>query len=400
MSTSRLAAYFDCFSGASGDMLIGALLDAGLPLDALRAELNKLALSGYALSAERRQQHGLMGTKFHVQVDLSEQPHRHLSDIEAILAGSHLPDADIARSLAVFGRLARAEAKVHGTSIEHVHFHEVGAVDSIVDVVGFVVGLRLLKVEAVFCSPLALGSGFVETEHGRLPVPAPATAEILAEAGAPTRPSDAGVELLTPTGAALLCELATFCQPAMRPSAIGYGFGSRQLPWINAVRVWLGEPSEMVNGNGPDTPEAVIGLECNIDDMTPEQLGYVLGRLLEAGALDAWFTPIQMKKNRPAVMLSALARPADSGRLSQLLLSETSTLGVRYQRYQRDIAERETVTVSTPWGPARAKLKRLAGGVVSAAPEYEDCALLARQAGIPIGRVYEAVLAGYRTSET
>jgi pyridinium-3,5-bisthiocarboxylic acid mononucleotide nickel chelatase len=355
-----------------------------------------LGLAGYQLSAEERRQHALSGTKFSVHVNLAEQPHRHLSDIETILRDSHLPAADIERSMAIFLRLARAEAKVHGTSIDHVHFHEVGAVDSIVDVVGFVVGLRLLGIERIFASPLTLGSGFIESAHGRLPVPVPATLEILSEAGVPTIPSDAQTELVTPTGAAILSELAEFRRPALRVRKVGYGFGSKELPWVNAVRVWLGDVDA---GASQETSDTVIELACNLDDMTGEQLGFSMERLLGAGALDVWFTPIQMKKNRPAVKLSVLTRPEQQAEISQMLLSETSTLGVRRQVWQRDTAQREIIEVATPWGNVRLKRKMIDGQIASAAPEYEDCAARAREAGVPLARVYEAALAGGRPGE-
>ena len=394
MTNSLKIAYFDCFSGASGDMLIGSLLDAGLSSDALIDELVALAVSEFHMEIESRQQHGLQGTKFSVEVNLNEQPHRHLSDIEKIVSDSTLPQADVERSLAIFRRLARAEAKVHGTTIDRVHFHEVGAVDSIVDVVGFVVGLRLLGIQQVYSSPLTLGSGFIQSAHGRLPVPVPATMEILAEAGVPTQPSEARTELVTPTGAAILSELAEFRRPAMRLQGVGYGFGSKKLPWLNAVRVWLGELDAEDSSSSQDM---VVELACNIDDMTGEELGFVMEQLFEAGALDVWFTPIQMKKNRPAVKLSALTRPDDQESVSRLLLSETSTLGVRRLIWGRDIAQREMVEIVTPWGSVRAKLKKLDGRVVAISPEYEDCAARAREAGVPLSRVYEAAIAGYAT---
>ena len=396
MTASSRVAYFDCFSGASGDMLVGSLLDAGLSLDTLNEELQLLAVAGYRLTAEKRQQHALAGTKFSVNVNLDEQPHRHLSDIEKILRESRLPATDIERCMAIFLRLARAEAKVHGSTIDHVHFHEVGAVDSIVDVVGFVVGLRLLGVEQVFASPLTLGGGFIDVAHGRLPVPVPATLEILSEAGAPTRPSEATTELVTPTGAAILSELAEFRRPALSVQRAGYGFGSKELPWVNAIRVWLGE---LDAGEGQGTYDTVVELACNLDDATGEQLGYTMERLLDAGALDVWFTPIQMKKNRPATMLSVLVRPEQQDAINRLLLTETSTLGVRRQVWQRETAQRERVVVSTPWGNVHLKQKIIDGQIVGAAPEYEDCATLARDAGVPLARVYEAALAGSQPNE-
>lgn len=380
-------AYLDCFSGASGDMLLGALLDAGLDLEALRRELAKLPVEGYELSLETQMRHGLRGTKFDVVLLHPCVQDRHLADIEALIEGSALSPEVKSRSLSTFRHLARAEARVHGTSVDKVHFHEVGAVDSIMDVVGFVAGLGLLQVEALYSSPLTLGGGTVHTEHGLLPAPAPATLEILAEAGAPTRRHpQAETELLTPTAAALLAELAVFRHPPMIIEAVGYGLGTKELDWPNAVRIWLGEAAPPAE---EDRDEVVL-LECHLDDATGEILGYALEQCLAAGALDVWFTPIQMKKNRPGVKFSLLATPDLVPALSDLLLRETSTLGVRYTVYQRRKAGRRTRRVKTPWGEVRLKEKILDGKVVARSPEYEDCARLARAAGVPLAEVYEA----------
>ncbi len=387
-------AYFDCFSGASGDMVVGALLDAGLSMEALQAELAKIPLAGYSVACEPRTQQHLAGTKFSVHILHEEHHHRHLADIEEMFAASSLPAEDVGRILAIFRRLARAEAKVHGTSVDEVHFHEVGAVDSIVDIAGAVIGLRLLGVEKVYASSLPLGSGTVQTSHGLLPVPAPATLELLAEAGAPTRPCDAGTELVTPTGAAILCELAEFRQPAMRIQRVGYGFGTKSLPWPNVLRVWVGQASDPAHAE--PALETVVELACNVDDMTGEALGFTMERLFAAGALDVWFVPIGMKKGRPAVQVGVLCRPEDVARLCQLLLRETTTFGVRYHLLERYVAGRAAVEVDTPWGPVRAKAKLLDGEVVAISPEYEACARVAREAGVALAQVYEAVLAGYR----
>jgi hypothetical protein len=287
----------------------------------------------------------------------------------------------------VFERIARAEAGIHGTTMEEVHFHEIGAVDSLVDVVGFAAGLARLGIEAVYSSPLPLGTGSVQTEHGRLPAPAPATLALLAAVGAPTVPGQAQTEMVTPTGAALLAEFATFARPAIKLQAVGYGFGSKEFDWPNALRVWLGEQTAVGPAQGQ---EKVVWLACNLDDATGEMLGYVQERLLAAGALDAWFTPIQMKKSRPATQLSVLARPEDAGRLADLLLRETPTLGVRHQALGRTTAGREVRQVETPWGKVRVKLKYLAGQVVAASPEHDDCARLAAAAGLPLGQVADA----------
>jgi uncharacterized protein (TIGR00299 family) protein len=374
-------AYFDCFSGASGDMLLGSLLDAGLGLDDLLADLATLDMGAYQLAVQKVTRRGLTGTHLRVLEGAGNRPARNLPTIEGIVGGSNLPEAVKARSLAVFRRIARAEAAIHGTTVEEVHFHEIGAVDSLVDIVGFICALERLGIGAVHSSPLTLGGGTVQTEHGLLPAPAPATLALLAEAEVPTVPGPAQTELVTPTGAALLSEFATFERPAMAIQTVGYGFGTKELEWPNALRVWLGEslPS-------PPTFESdqVVGLACNLDDATGEVLGYVMERLLAAGALDAWFTPIQMKKNRPAVQLSVLARPEEAGALADILLRETPTLGVRQQVFGRTKAAREERTVETPWGLVRVKVKVLGGRVVSASPEYDDCARLAAEAGVPI----------------
>lgn len=406
--------YFDCYSGAAGDMLLGALLDVGLSIDDLAAALRSLPVSGFRLRAERVTSHGVTGTRLHVELNGTEQHHRHLADIVALLAGSSLPAGVIERATAVFRRLAQAEAAVHGTTVDEVHFHEVGAVDSIVDVTGVVWGLHALRVAAVYCSALPLGEGWIDTAHGRLPVPAPATLRLLAAAGAPTQPlawhpaASAGlavhplgptvqVEMVTPTAAALLAELAIFARPPLRLERVGYGFGARELPWPNAVRAWLGQPAESTGadplaGDELERDVAVL-MACNLDDTTGEALGYALERLLAAGALDVWLTPIQMKKNRPAVTLSVLASPEQAGELAALLLSETTTLGVRQSVVDRFKAGRKSIDVETPYGPVQAKIKCLAGRAVAATPEYDDCAALAREQGVPFIDVYVAAQA-------
>lgn len=383
-SRLRTLLYLDLFAGAAGDMLLGALLDLGLPLEALREDLAKMDLSGYELEAVREVRCGVSGTRLIVRDIARAHPARHLSDIRRLLETSRLSPNVRNRSLAVLERLARAEARVHGVPIEEVHFHEIGAVDTLVDVVGFVAGLERLGVAEVFSSPVPLGSGMIRTEHGLLPVPAPATMALLAEVNAPTRPHPAQTEILTPTAAALLAELATFTYPPMRVRAVGYGFGEKEFSWPNAVRAWLGEREEM-----PGREEVVL-LECNLDDATGELLGYVMERLFAAGALDVWFVPVQMKKNRPGTVLSALARPERADALASLILHETPTLGVRVRPVERLIADRAERVVETPWGPVRVKEKWLEGKRVSVSPEYEDCARIARERGIPLEEVYAA----------
>ena len=382
-----MLAYFDCFSGISGDMSLGALVDAGVPFDLLRDELRKLPVSGYDLTAEPVVQHGLRGTA--VRVRLLEdvpQPHRHLSDILAIIDGGALSASVKERARSVFRRLAEAEAHVHGTSIEEVHFHEVGAVDAIVDVVGVAIALDYLGVDRVYASSLPTGSGTVQTAHGLLPVPAPATLELLRAARAPLRASSAQAELVTPTGAAILAALATFELPPLRLRAIGHGFGQKKLPWPNVLRVWLGDADGMMPPGFETDTVAVI--EANLDDMTPEALGATMTALLGAGALDVFFTPIQMKKNRPATKLTVLAAIGQENELAARVLRETTSLGVRVYTVRRLKCARWQETVETPWGSVRVKVKSI-GDERYVAPEYDDCLARAHEAGVPFAEVYE-----------
>lgn len=378
-----MIAYLDCYSGISGDMTLGALVDAGLDPDDLRSALTSLPVDGYTLEAEAVVSRGISGTRVTVPLDDREQPHRHLSDVEAIIDGSGFTETVKARAKAVFNRLAEAEAHVHGEPVDRVHFHEVGAVDAIVDVVGTIWGFDRLGIERAFVSPLPTGSGKVRSAHGPIPVPAPATLEIARRAGAPLVPSTAETELVTPTGVALAAELGEFRQPPMTVERIGYGFGRKELPWANALRLWIGQAV------GASWSDQVSVLETNLDDMTPELLGAAMERLFAAGALDVFFTPIQMKKNRPATMLSAIVPVEREGELAGLILRETSTLGVRVHRRWRYKAERWAGTADTPWGPIRVKVKSL-DGALTAAPEYDDCLRVAREQDVPIADVYAA----------
>jgi uncharacterized protein (TIGR00299 family) protein len=389
--------YFDCFSGISGDMALGALLDAGLALDDLRAELAKLNVEGWRIDAERGMRGYLSGTR--ALVHAPEQPtHRHLSDVRAIIEESSLAPRVKQQSLEVFTRLAEAEGRVHGMPPDQVHFHEVGALDAIVDIVGVVAGLHLLGVEQVYASALPLGSGWVRAAHGMLPVPAPAVLNLLAAAGAPTMPDETPFELVTPTGAALLAALATFRRPAMRLERVGYGLGGRDLERPNALRVWLGttdnkqsNPQSSSSSVQRPASESVVLLETNIDDQPAEQVAYVVEQLLALGALDVWQAPIQMKKGRAAILLSVLVPlPLEEAAVT-LLMRETTTLGVRRRDVERHVCEREIVSMATPLGDVRVKRKHWAGADVGAAPEYEDCARLARQHGVPLREVYQLV---------
>ncbi len=378
-------AYLDCFSGISGDMVLGALVDAGVAPDDLRGELAKLSVGGYQVEVTTTQRGGLAATKVTVLLEEAKQPHRRLSDILSLIDKSALPGDDKERAAQVFRRLADAEARVHGTEPEAVEFHEVGAVDAIVDVVGAVAGLRLLGVERLYCSPLPAGGGTARSAHGELPVPAPATLALIADAGAPVAAApDAEIELVTPTGAAIATTLATFQRPAMTVRAVGYGAGGRELEGRpNVLRLWLGEALAR--------PATMLLIETNIDDMSAELFGYAQERLFAAGAADVWFTPIQMKKNRPGVLLSALCPIEREQDVVQTLLRETSTLGVRVREIARHEAVRETFEFESSLGPAAVKVKRLPDMAPAVAPEYEACAKLARERNMPLMEVYSIV---------
>ncbi|HEY0735266.1 MAG TPA: nickel pincer cofactor biosynthesis protein LarC [Herpetosiphonaceae bacterium] len=382
-------AYFDCFSGISGDMTLGALVDAGLEPAALEAELRKLNVAGWTIVAERVTRYSIAGTRLHVQTS-EQHVHRHLSDIAEILAASALDHDVQQRALAIFTRLANAEAAAHGTSRDQVHFHEVGALDAIVDIVGAVIGLKLLGIERVYASALPLGSGWINAAHGRIPVPGPAVLHLLGAVNAPIQPDTTPFELVTPTGAAILAELATFERPALTLTATGYGFGKRDIGRLNAVRVWLGE-THQAESVTEESQDQVVLLETNIDDQPAEQLAYVAERLLSSGALDVWWTPIGMKKGRSAQMLSALVRPADEQAAVELIFHETTSLGIRRQPIQRWICGRATRQVETPWGLVRIKEQHWKGKLLGVAPEYEDCARIARDHGLALREVYLAV---------
>lgn len=379
--------YLDTYAGISGDMMLGALIELGASPDALRDQLAGLELPGWRLEHETVVVGGVSGCRAGVIVDeATPHPHRRLGDIRAMIASADLPPTVEADATAVFERLARAETKVHGTTVEEVHFHEVGAVDSIIDVVGACVAMHLLEVHETWCAPLPLGRGFVQTAHGLLPVPAPATLEILTERGASMLLERGEGEMVTPTGAALAAHFAQWGEPpVLQPERVGYGFGTRTAPWPNALRALLQSSSA-----GPDS-DSVVLLECNIDDMTGEMFPQVIERALDLGALDCWTTPIGMKKGRPAVLLSLLAPAGREREFAELLLTHTTTLGVRYSEHRRFKAGRSFETVTTLFGPATVKLKLLDGRVVDAAPEYESCAELAAKSGAPIQTMYNAV---------
>lgn len=388
-------AFFDPFSGASGDMILGALVDAGLSLTALTTELGKLPVGGYRLRAGRAGQHGIHGTRVIVETD-DDAHSRTWGDIRQIIEGSHLDPAVSTAALEIFGRLAAAEAKIHAATPDDVHFHEVGGIDAIVDICGACIGLALLGVEQVFSGPPQVGRGFTNSAHGVIPIPAPATMELLATAHAPVaKPSppmgETPAELLTPTGAAILTTLARFEQPSFVPSTIGYGFGQKELPWPNALRVWIGEIAATEDATGGE-----ILLETNIDDMNPQFLELTGERLFEAGALDVWLTPITMKKGRPATQVSILAPASRRLQLEAVLIENTSTLGIRVTPVERTKAGREIQTVTTRWGDVRIKVRVWNGRAIDIAPEYDDIVAIAREHDIPIRTVWNEA---YRIGE-
>jgi uncharacterized protein (TIGR00299 family) protein len=383
--------YLDCHSGISGDMFLGALLDAGLSLDILKQALASLPVTGYQLSLDQFSDRGLRGSRFTVILTEQNQPTRRLSDITALLQASTLPARVRETAIAIFHRLAEAEAAVHGSDIEEVHLHEVGAIDAIVDITGAAIGIEALGISQLYSSPLPLTSGHIKMAHGILPVPAPATLELLRRVKAPWRACPIEGELVTPTGAAILATLARFETPSITIERVGYGFGRKQLPWPNCLRLCLGQALE-VGRSGEDTDtDWVTVIESNIDNMSGELLGGLMERLFNAGALDVSYIPMQMKKNRPATLISVICSQDKENILAQVLLRETSTLGVRMQRMQRLKAQRVQERIETPFGPLQVKVKRLGTHILSATPEYEECQRIARERDMPLAEVYEIV---------
>ncbi len=377
-------AYIDCFSGISGDMILGALVDAGVGIDVLRSELEKLNLPGYEITALKVTRSGIAATKVHVCLAGSEQPSRHLPDIRTIIQSSSLSATVKEKSLAVFSRLAEAEAKVHGTDVDKVHFHEVGAVDAMVDIVGSMIGLELLGIMEIRASPINLGSGTVATAHGVLPVPAPATVELLK--GIPAYGSAVPFELATPTGAAILtCVSSSFGPvPGMKIRNIAHGAGGKDIPGQpNVLRLLIGEPAAAY-----DEDTSVL-IETNIDDLNPQVYGYLIETLLLRGAQDAYLTPILMKKGRPGILLSVLADRTLSDAMLDIVFRETTSIGVRITEVGRKKLSREIVLVRTIYGDIRIKISKREGEVLTATPEYEDCRAAAEARQVPLKTVIE-----------
>ena len=390
------AAYFDLFAGCSGDMILGALLDAGLPLLELEKELGKLSLEGYQVTAEKVKRGPVTATWAQViPDDKVRQPERSYSDIVNLIAGSRLSDGVKRQALDIFRSLGEVEARIHGVKLELVHFHEIGAVDSIVDIVGSVIGFSLLGVTQFYSSPFPVAGGSVECRHGGLPLPAPATLELLTQKHAPVigprHVAMEGKELVTPTGAAIVTSLAEFSRPTLNLEKIGYGAGGRNPDeYPNVMRLWIGEAPVH------DGHEGMVLLETNIDDMNPQIYDYVMEKLFAQGALDVWFTHIQMKKNRPAVMLSVLAPGDAESRLAETVMRETSTLGIRVRPIFRHIAGRDIVEIDSTFGKVRVKVKRFQGELLSISPEYDECRRIAAEKNIPLREVYRTVEAEAR----
>ncbi len=402
--------YFDCFAGAAGDMLVGALIDLGLDFTTLEGELAKLEISGYSISNDNVLKQGVTSRKFKVNITHEVHHHHHeqegshhhadhhgrsYSQIREILENAPIPEVPKRHAVAAFYRLGVVEAGIHGVEVEDIHFHEVGAIDSIIDVTGYFLGLHMLGVERVAASPLPVGSGFVQCAHGRMPVPAPATAKLLE--GVPVARSDLDGEVLTPTGALLLIESAEFFgpMPEMTIARVGYGAGDKDQPGTpNVVRAFLGESEAGAEGGEP--PATICVLEANIDDMSPELFPHVIEGALKAGALDAFSIPVTGKKGRPAQLLTILSPLAKQDALTRFLFRETSTLGVRRRTTGRAVAERTWLEVDLPWGRVRVKKGTFEGALTNLAPEYEDCRRLAEESGIPLKEVFEAALARAR----
>jgi pyridinium-3,5-bisthiocarboxylic acid mononucleotide nickel chelatase len=385
--------YFDCFSGASGDMVLGALIDAGMPLAEIRRALGSLAVDPDAVWTESVVRGGIRATKFCVRGEdghshagtaasvQRHEPHRTLAEIAALIDGSALSACGKARATALFQRMGEVEAGIHGVPLERVHLHEVGALDSIIDIVGAVHALEYVGAERVVASPLNVGSGSVRTAHGTLPVPAPATLQLLA--GAPVYAGRQKAEMVTPTGALLVSGYATTFGPLppMTVRSVGYGAGSRDFPDTpNVLRVVVGDDETGATA----TPTRVAVIEAEIDDMTPQLFGAVMDALLAAGALDVFYTSVQMKKNRPGTLLTVIAPPDARSALTGLIFRETTTIGVRYRESEREILGREIVVVSTAAGSIRVKVARQRGEIVNVSPEFDDCVQAAKASGRPV----------------
>ena len=374
-------AYFDCFSGISGDMIIGALIDLGLDADFLKKELEKLNLRNYKIEARKIVKNGISATKFDVIGGESHHEERNLKEINEIIEKSKLDNEIKSTIKKIFLKIGNAEAKIHNKSIDKIHFHEIGAIDAIIDVAGAVIGLKKLGIEKIYCSKLNVGTGFVDFSHGKFPVPAPATAEILKNV--PVYNNNVEAELVTPTGAAIITTLAEKFgeMPEIEVEKIGYGAGTKDLAHPNVLRIFIGEKNE--------GSESINVIEANIDNMNPEFYPYIMDSLMENSALDANLTNIIMKKGRPAVKLTVLAEIMDTDKLCKIIFNETTTLGLRIYPASRKKLDREIKTIKTKYGNVKVKISKSGKEIMNTAPEYEDCARIARIKKIPLKKVYE-----------
>jgi len=391
-------AYFDCFSGISGDMTLGAFVDAGLDINLLKEQLALLQLDGYEISAEKVKRAGITGTKVHVTISLqdshipekcyshSHDSHRAFSDIQRIIERSKLHRDIKNDSIKIFHRLATVEAKIHGTSIENIHFHEVGAIDSIIDIVGSVIAIKHLGIERVYFSPVPTGHGYTRCEHGIFPIPAPATAELLKEQL--LKFVDVEKEITTPTGVAIITTLGEGLRtnPEMKMLRIGYGAGTYDNPSIpNLLRVFIGETITNV------ISDEMWVIETNLDNMSGEVLGYTMDKLFEAGAVDVYFTPVQMKKGRPGIIISAIVSEANLSSVELILFNQTTTFGIRKYKVARTILTREYKEVESQFGKIRIKIGKFNDDIKSLSPEYEDCKRIAEEKGIPLKQIYNSI---------
>jgi len=376
-------AYLDCFSGVSGDMFVGSLLDAGLPFEKLERSISGLNLNGYKISAKKEERNSIFGTRFCVFLKKKDQRLRYLKEIKEILEGSDLPLSVIERCILIFERLAMAEGEIRHISSDEVNFHDLGAVNSIIDMVAAAVGIHLLDIGKFFVSWIPVGTGIMTGAHGKIPVPTPATIALLK--GIPIYYSGQDVEMVTPTGAALITSLCSSFgpMPPMTIDSVGYGVGSRALAdRPNLLRILIG------NDIDRQTSETVVVLESNLDDMSPELLGYLMDSLFDAGAKDVTFSHIQMKKNRPGIQLQVVARPEDNDRLINIIFRESTTLGIRISYSQRTVLKREELVVDSPWGKMRVKKVINQDGGTALLPEYEECRRIAKENNFALRDVY------------
>ncbi len=384
--------YFDCFSGISGDMILGALVDLGLEPSELQNEINKLGIEGWHLEVKEVLKQGIKGTQVKVVIENLEKTRKY-PELINIIESSSLDNSIKSKSLAILERIGKVESKIHGVPLSDIHLHELGSIDTIIDIVGAISGITKLRIDNVYSSPIHTGKGFVHSHHGLIPIPAPATAELLALAKAPIYGGDIEAELVTPTGAAILTYVVDSFgpMPMMHIERIGYGAGEKNLPIPNLLRALIGTQVGDVAGSDY-LQENCLTIEANIDDMNPELYSYLMDRLFEIGVLDVYMVPIYMKKNRPGTLLGIITHKDTAEAAIELVLRETTTLGVRMQDTRRKILPRETIQVSTRFGDVQVKVARVQGKIINISPEYQNCRALAEKLGVPLKEVYQESL--------